>query len=152
MITTANEFETIPAFTSIAGDTLGTCTQREIACEMLKVLETASSVGCSQLWQDIATTTDDDQYLIDIQADLSQAIQDNCPLPDYCTVELQDGEWLVLPYVDDDLPRLEDTPDNLATIDGQTAYDILVVNDHGNVDFKQWDHNQCEYVTQWAMV
>lgn len=152
MITALNQFETIPAFEII---TSRLDSQRAIACDLIKALQRASSFDCSQLWQDIATTNDNDQYLIDIQADIAQTIQDNCPLPDYCTIELQDSEWRVVPYIDTDLPHLSHNPCYVTQpceFDGHKAYDIIVVNDHGNTDLMQWNDQKREYITTWAMV
>lgn len=153
-LTTLNEFETIPAYTHIAGDSLGTWSPRDIVTAMVMLLQSASSYDCRQLWQDIATTYDDEQYLIDVQSDIAQTIQDNCPLADYCTVELHDSEWRVVPYIDDDLQRLNFFPDTTSPFesDYMVQYDILVVNDHGNVDLMQWDHNKREYTLTWSMV
>lgn len=149
MVTTQNEFETIPAFTSIAGDTLGTWTQREIACRLIETLGKCSQYDTMQLYINTANCTDDDlETMFDIQADTADLITDNCPLPDYCTIYLQDGEWLVMPHIDDNLPRYDDIPDT----PNNGEYEILLVNDHGNVNFMTWNDQKREYVTQWAMV
>jgi len=147
-ITVNNEFETIPAFTHVAGDTAGTWSQRQIAVEMAKTLETVSSDSyiCHQTFIDIASSDDDDQFLMDVQQNLADMLTEHAPIPDYTNIALQDGEWFVKPYLDDELQRFDDCPDEFSDDT------ILIVNDHGNVTCMQWSESEKEYQSIWAMV
>lgn len=147
MITTLNQFETIPAFTHIAGSNNGSCSNKGIAFDMLKAYDKIRSenhVSSDKMWCDLAWCNDDDEYLLTLQAEIAELITQTDRLPRYCTIELQDGEWLVLPYIDESLERFSDIPDI------KTDDYILVVNDHGNVACMEWD--QGEYKSIWDMV
>ena len=147
MITVCNEFETIPAFETLAGCNVGENSPRSVVTELVKVLEMTTQADCSQYWRDIATSMDDDDYLVTLQDDLAQEIEDRAPIADYCTVSKQGEEWVVLPYIDEDLQRFDETP-----TETQGSDHILVISDHGNVTCMWWDCSKNEYVEIWSMV
>ena len=146
MLTARNEFETIPAWTTIAGSSFGTQSHRETTVELLKAVDLTTDADTRRLWVDLAECNDDNvEFMFDIQRDAADLLNDHAPLPDYCTVDLQDNEWTVLPYmIENDLARFEDIPD---TFEGDH---VLIVNDHGNVTCMRWTGS--EYESIWAMV
>lgn len=146
MITTENQFVAVPAFTILAGSSLGTWTNREIACELVATLGKVSDFDCLEFYTTIACCNDDDDILIDIQDDIAEKLNEYMPMPEFCTVTLNDGEWAVIPYIDDELNRVDEIPDDFSD-----EY-LLLVNDHGNVTCLQWSVNKQEYKSIWDMV
>jgi len=155
-----NEFETIPAFHHIAGDSLGTWSERDIVTAMIKFLSQCSQFDCAQYYIDIATTHDDDQYLIDLQDTIAQDITENCPLADYCTIELTDSEWKVSPYIDDELLKIDSIADKLIIIDTHTDditivktahYSYLYIDSFGNTLLMQWNATNLKYISVWSI-
>jgi hypothetical protein len=146
MITTSNEFETVPAFETLAGSSLGTWSNRAIAYELVSILEKVSQFDCLDFYKTIAACEDDSDILIIIQEDIVEKLNEYMPMPEFCTVTLQDGEWIVIPYIDDDLKRVADIPE------AYTDDYVLFVNDHGNVTCYQWNDTKREYVSIWDMV
>ena len=150
MITVRNEFETVPAFEHIAGSSFGTGSNRESACQLLKTLQTVSGYDCLKLWQDIAETNDENfDQLIDIQDEIAELLNEYMPMPEFCSVVLDDNEWRVIPSIenaDEDCKNFADYQD-----DYQGDF-ILVTNDHGNVTCQQWLQGEMVYVTIWDMV
>lgn len=150
MITVRNEFETIQAYEVFASGE----TAREVAIELLDILNMVSQDDGRYWWQQLARAFDDDTNEIeDIQREVADLIQSMAPLPASCTVSLRNGEWLVLPFIDECYPRLEECPDEF------TGDDIVyVVNDHGNVTCYEWQHtgepgiSDCVYTEIWSMV
>lgn len=91
-------------------------------------------------WKDLANTNDDD---VDV-ADYERIFDDYDVLPASCYITWQDNELIVLPFIDDDVPRLPDYPESFVE-------DVVyVVNDHGNITCQEW--NGKKYVTVWDMV
>jgi len=148
MITAKNEFETISAFESLAGSSSGTWTDRETTAELIRVLDLVQNqISTAEYYQDLAKCSDDDtQTMYEIQQEVAGHIEYYAPLPDCCSVTLQDNEWQVIPYIDEDLPRLEDIPETY------TEDLVYQVNDHGNVSLYKWHPNFREYREVWAMV
>jgi hypothetical protein len=153
MITVRNEFETVPAWEHIAGDSLGTWTERETTARMIEVLATVSQEDTTHRWKELALLNDEDtQEMTDMQDELAGLLNGNMPIPASCSVRLRDGEWKVLPYLDEDLPRLPDYQWESIRASGH-GYDIVyVVNDHGNVTCYEWNEAVLEYEDIWAMV
>ncbi len=155
MITARNEFETVPAFEHIAGSNNGSWTMRETAFSLISTLETISSYDTSRLYKDLAECNDDDGYLDDMQLEVMELLNEYMPMPEFCSVSLNDGEYTVTPYIDeyDDTPRLSDYPDTLYKDEsGMVHYTIFIVNDHGNVTCQTWNDQKREYITQWDIV
>ena len=147
MLTARNEFETIEAFTSIAGDSLGTWSDRETTAAMLEAVDTVTARDTHKLWVELARCTDDDpNNMWEIQRDAADLLNEFAPLPPYCVIDLTNSEWRVSPYLDDELERFEDTPEDYQ------GDDVLIVNDHGNVTLMHWNAADREYESVWSMV
>ncbi len=147
MLSTRFEFETVPAWTTIAGSRYGTETPRATAFELIQNLGLLNHHHADRLMSELAESYDDSQDILDIQDEAAEYLNDCLNMPSDCTVALDDGEWIVTPYVDEDLPRITDYPDKHIGED-----DALVVNDHGNVTRIQWDASSREYRTLWELV
>jgi len=147
-ITARHEFETIPAFTTIAGSSIGIQTPRETAIELLTTLDTIQSfMSTNKLWRELAQCSDTEtDILFEIQEEIAEHIAYYGNIPEFCSVTLQDNEFIVLPYLDDDLEKFNECPDDFH------GDHVLVVNDHGNVTCFQWDANDKSYKDIWAMV
>ena len=155
MITANNEFETVPAFTHIAGCSLGTWSQLDNLQGCIDAVSSTTQTDCKEYkamidkydhGNDISSH---DSFIIDeMIEEMIDILNNDMPIPDSCSVSWQDNELLVLPYIDDEIPRYEDIPDNLQNGD----YTIYVVNDHGNVTCMYWDDQKREYISQWDMV
>lgn len=153
MITVRNEFEAVPAFEHIAGDSLGTWTERETTTALIEVLETVSQVDTARLWKDLAMLSDDDfGDMLDIQEEVVCELNESMAMPAYCHVTLQDNEWRVTPYIDEEVVCM--STDVWYEVDqNQHGFDhVYVVNDHGNVTCWEWREDKVEYVPIWAMV
>ena len=154
MITVHNEFETVPAFEHIAGDSLGTWTQRETTAEMIHAIDLISDQDrTSVLWIYLAKAADDDlEEMTGLQEQAADILNEHMPMPAYCRVTLQDNEWRVLPYLDEEVPRM--STDDWDEVDqNQHGFDhVYVVNDHGNVTCWEWRQDKVEYVSIWSMV
>ena len=147
MLTARNEFETIDAWTTIAGSSIGNQTDRETTAEILDAVDLVTPCDTHKLWKELAECPDDNtECMWEIQRDAADLLNEYAPLASYCSIDLADNEWTVLPYMDDELPRFEDTPE---TFEGD---DVLVVNDHGNVTLMHWHSIDREYESVWAMV
>jgi len=149
MITARNEFETIPAFTTIAGSSHGQQSQRETTLELIDNLSLTSQYNCESLYRELAEMTDNDENMFDLQDEVAQYIYDNAPLPEFCSVTLQDNEYIVLPCLEsaeEECKKVADIPD-----DNQGDF-ILYVNDHGNVTCLQWNEGCRAYDVIWDMV
>ena len=142
MVTVRNEFEAIPAFEHLAGSSFGTWSDLEVTETMLEI---ARKVSSTTFLPDLEPSEDDAQcvhYMV--QQECAEEIQHH--VAPFCTVELLDNEWRVLPYIDDELPQVEDYPEE------HIGDYILQVNDHGNVTLLEWQYNQNDYRSVWAMV
>lgn len=149
MITAKNEFETVPAFEHIAGCFLGTWSNRESTCELLRTLHKVSDYDCMKLWQDIAYAGDDSDQWFEIQDEIAELLNEYMPMPEFCRVVLDDNEWKIIPSIelaDEDCKNFDDYQD-----DYQGDF-ILVTNDHGNVTCQQWLQGEMTYITIWDMV
>ena len=161
-ITVRNEFETIPAWTRIAGSSHETWTDREITCEMIKVLSEVTSRTniCNEFWKQVAEEPDsvasesrlaihsareskNPDHWIEIQDAVADEI--TLHLPAYCYLTMKNNEWQVIPFIDKCLTQLDETP--------ETYQDdhILVVNDHGNITCMEWDFGAEKYIPIWNM-
>lgn len=137
----------IEAFTHLAGSSYGTWTDYETTKAMVDIaIKVSGHPATLNLRQELETLGEDDisGAYFEIQQEASEYIQDY--VEDYCAVSLDDNEWRVTPYVDDELPTFDDYQD-----DYQGDH-ILIVSDHGNVTCQRWDYDKAEYVTIWDMV
>ena len=147
MVTTSNEFETIPAWEHIAGCSLGTWSDYDTAKALVDAAVAISSdSGALTMQSELNEVNEDDTsgILFDFQDDAAEYINNHATIEDYCSLDVQDGEWIVRPYIDDELPSFDDYQD-----DYQGDH-VLIVNDHGNVTCQRW--NGKAYVTIWDMV
>lgn len=158
-ITARNEFETIPAFTTIAGSTAGGWTEREVCIALLEAIDNV--IGFSETfekWKELAAIHDDDTLTFFMDELVEYFNESVDTMPEFCSLQWQDNELLIVPNVDnalDDTQTLDVIPDVQNPIkddSGQTAYTITHVNDHGNVDLLQWDESKREYVIAWSVV
>lgn len=136
------------AFETLAGSTCGTYTLREICADMIDAHTQAIGDNSQyDMREELARASDDDAEIMDdIIRDCIDALNEaDDILPPSCTVDWHDGEILVLPYIDDDVPRVAGLPDG-PTDDGL----VYVVNDHGNVGCYAW--NGSDWLYQWGMV
>jgi hypothetical protein len=151
MITTSKNLETIPAWEHVAGSSLGTWSEVEITEALIKAVESIrSDSSVHELREDweklnyFLNGRQDHDAIYDFQVDAVDLINSHGTVEDYCTLDVQDGEWMVRPYIDDELPRFDDYQD-----DYQGDH-VLIVNDHGNATCQRW--NGKAYVTIWDMV
>lgn len=144
-----NEFETISAWTILAGANQGGWTKREMAVALLKALDQVTEHDITKkLWVGLAECDDNqEQDIIEVQQNTAELFNDVAPLPAYCHVVMENSEWRVIPYVtEDDLQKVDEIPDDY--IDDH----ILQVSDHGNVSCYEWNHGLGAYQEIWAMV
>lgn len=142
-----NEFETISAFTTLAGANQGGWTNREVAVALLKALDQVTEHDITKkLWVGLAEYDDQEQDIIEIQQAIVELFNDVALLPAYCHVVMENNEWRVVPYIDEGLQRVSEIPDDY--IDDH----ILQVSDHGNVSCYEWNHGLGSYQEIWAMV
>ena len=149
MITARNEFETIPAFTHIAGCSLGTWSDYDSAKALVDAAVSISSdSSVLKLKAEFEEISEDDEtgILYEFQDDATQFINDHDTLEDYCSLSVDDGEWIVRPYIDDELPSFDDYQEEFQ------GDHILIVNDHGNTTCQRWDYSTNEYKTIWDVV
>ncbi|GAF84818.1 unnamed protein product [marine sediment metagenome] len=154
MLTTRNEFETIPAFEVITGSSYGGFTPREIAVDLIYAIEKVTNlIDTKQDWQYLATYSDNELTEIDeLISEYIQHLNYYAPIPDSCSIDWHDNELIVMPYIDDEIERFEDCPDDFSD-------DVIyVVNDHGNVTCYRWNPNDVSgnqtgaYNAIWDMV
>ena len=135
MITNRNEFETIPAFEVITGSSHGGFTNREMAIDLIKAVEMVSPMVCTNDWKLLAEYSDDDQEINDLIAEYVEHLNYYAPIPDSCVIEWHDNELIVMPYMDDEIPRFEDVPESFVE-------DVIYqVSDHGNCTCYRWNPN-----------
>ena len=91
--------------------------------------------------------------MFDIQRTIAECLDSDMPMPEFCSVVLDDNEWRVVPSIesaDEDCENFDDYQDEYK------GDFILVTNDHGNVTCQQWKPPfvNClpEYITIWDMV
>jgi hypothetical protein len=153
-ITARNEFETIPAFEVITGSNYGGYTPREIAVDLITALgKVTGLIDTRSDWQELAAASDDESEVIEsIISDYVDHLNYYAPIPESCSIRWHDNELIVLPYIDDEIPRYEECPDSF--VDDV----VYVVNDHGNVTCYQWNPNDVSgnqtgaYNVIWEMV
>ena len=149
-----NEFETISAFEVITGSTYGGFTPREIAVDLINALEIVTSlIDTKRDWQELAAAPDDETEVIEgIISDYIDHLNCYAPIPDSCAIGWHDNEIIVMPYIDDEIPKFEDVPDSF--IDDV----IYQVSDHGNCTCYRWNPNDVSgnqtgaYNEIWSMV
>lgn len=151
MITARNEFETVPAYEHLAGSSFGTWSDRETTIALINALDTVQShVDTKPLYKELAALNDDNsESMIEMQEEVTDHLNYYMPMPEFCSVELYDNEFSVMPNLEsakEDCGILTEYPEV------RTTDNILVVNDHGNVTCQQWNYNKLEYVTIWDMV
>lgn len=150
MLSVRNEFETVPAFETIAGSSIGVSSDRETTAEMIEAVETTTSIhklSTDRFWQELARLSDDNSgEMYEIQEECADLLNESMPMPEFCSVTLEDNEWRVIPEIDDYLTRVSDIPEEYSE-----DY-LLLVNDHGNVTCLEWNNNTREYQSIWDMV
>tara|TARA_R100001143_G_scaffold28420_1_gene28079 strand:- start:2444 stop:2899 length:456 start_codon:yes stop_codon:yes gene_type:complete len=147
MITARHQFETIPAFTVIAGCSLGTWSDRESALAMLDAM---AAVGhdVTKHYRELAQDTDDN---IDLDWYSDLAVDVLCDhTPKYTYIGWQDGEFTVLPNVEEALEDLE-SGDELPDCRPVEGY-FCLVNDHGNVTLYRWSGNDVTSADDWSEI
>jgi hypothetical protein len=153
--------QSLRPFEVLAGSSHGLSTPRQTAieliafCNLFEFSGTGADVAIQKAFQEkvqgytyeLASTADENSDdIFEIQEDLATLINEYVPLPVSCTLSLQDNEWIVLPYIDDELPRLDECPETFVD-------DVIYsVNDHGNVDCYEWIPAKQEYRNVWSMV
>ena len=152
MLTARNEFETIPAFEVITGSSYGGYTPREIAVDLINAVEQFGLCLYPEDWKNLATYEDNSQEISDFIIEYTDLLNDCAIIPDSCSLTWHDNELIVMPYVDDEIEKFEDCPDDYSD-------DVIyVVNDHGNVTCYRWNPNDVSgnqtgaYNEIWAMV
>ena len=150
------QIEGYDPFDVIAGSSLGGWSSREMAAEIIRhcVILSSDSGTAERLYKELAETPDDD---IDVDGWTSELIDTAADsLPPYCAIEWRDNELTVLPYIDDDLMRLDHHLDHyndgLAYPPGDPIREYLHVNDHGNIDCMVWNHNKQQFDNAWSIV
>ena len=139
------------AFDVLAGSNFGDCSNREICISLIELLvkeDTGGPLGPVLIpdhYMELAELFDDDENgMLDLIDRLIADIEYYCAVPVCCNVAWQRREVIIKPYVDEDLPRLEEVPDKFLE-------DVLyTVSDHGNVSCWQWVGSSYDY--QWGMV
>lgn len=141
-MTTKYDFQ---PFETLAGSTFCYSPAETVA----DLIECARQVDSSNLqgadWQTELDANDDDQtedsgqILADLADDIIDYLNDAASLPPSCTIGWQDGEVMVIPYIDHDAPRIEDGSDI-----------FYAVNERGNVTCYAWDGSA--YRSVWDMV
>ena len=163
------------AFDVLAGSDLGTWSECEVIEELIDILNfqcgpESKKVALQIIHESDQAMTDNNtsvlddlepEYLNDLFNDLIDSLNDFALHPDSTYIESRNGEVIVTPYLDDDLPRLADHPENMVYANigtgqgfdadnNQVPHEYYLVNDHGNVDFMQWDGSK--YANTWSMV
>ena len=149
MIDATNEFETIPAFEILAGSSFGTWSLREVAAEMISNVSKTTQVDTAMYWQELASATDNDLETMEWVITVCMEDMNTYSLiPDSCCIEWTDNEIVVMPYIDDEIPRFEDVPDS------HVEDVIYQISDHGNCTCYRWDYSKspARYVEVWAIV
>lgn len=141
---------TLKPFDHLAGSSFGTWTNAEVMDELnllLSKLNDQYKIDENEL-TGVSPDSEDYNVIVDgVIDELIDLLQDYAP--DYCTVQWEDNEVRVIPYIDDELPKVSDIP--LTNVINDTIVnEILVVNDHGNVSYMTWDGE--DFVSQWDMV
>ena len=152
MLTTSHEFETIPAFTVIAGSSQGGYSSRELAIEIIKAANTISTVSPTEInaaWKDLAEQNDDEVDVAEFEV-----LLDGCNLPPCCSLQWHDNEYMVMPDLESAREEAEvgdETPDH-----GLCSGNLfLVINDHGNATLYQWQEGPTvigHWREQWGIV
>lgn len=148
MITVRNEFEAIEAFEHVAGESTGSWSVRETAATMIDVVSMVTNIDTLRYWIELAKLTDDQvDAMFEMQEELAEALNDNAPLPPYCSVTCDDSEWRVLPMLPDpeEVERVEELPED------HTEDELLVFNDHGKATLYTWNLHTFEYDEQWEI-
>ena len=157
MITTSNEFESIPVWEHITGSSDGGYTQWEMANDLVNVAVCVSSdSSVLELQSELQSMPDDlsddqDQQCIEIQEAAIQIIESATSFPEYCSLSFEDNECIVRPYIDDELPTFEDYKNDMPQDEFLGDF-VLNVNDHGNITCLKYDYNTKEYDEYWSMI
>ena len=163
------------AFDVLAGSDLGTWSECEVIEELIDVLNFQCGPDAKNLalqtiretdqeMEDESTSCLDDLspgYLNMLFQDLIDSLNDFASTPGSTYIECRNGEVIVMPYLEDDIVRLSDHPNEMVSanigttqcfdVNGdEVPYEYYHVNDHGNVDYMAW--NGTEYVNIWSMV
>lgn len=134
----------IQAYEVIAGTTFRSCTERELACQIINEANERDIITQADVidaWQELAALDDDE-----VSAAAFEDLLEDAELPPFCGLEWHDGELVCLPHTIElammDVATGDELPDESSQWEGEL---FAVVNDHGNVRLYQ----QCEY--QWIL-
>ena len=149
------------AFDVIAGCSLGTWTQIMVLEELIDTLNfntngqqdgTKPCAGSRECAKDLIhdldhIQPDNEDYDVLVDEMVIEAIGHlnyYAEIPESTTIGWRDNEVTVIPFIDEDNPRVADWPeDYLEDI-------VYLINDHGNVDCLEWRNG--EYRSIWDMV
>lgn len=147
----------LEAFETLAGSIYGGYTMRMVAAELIARMPNSGANDMQfELLTALAETSDDEpETLASIVDEAIDYLQCTEVLPPFCSIQWEDNEVRVIPYVDDELPRVSDP----AELDERTEDYVLSVTDHGNVTL--WERvgepvprtdGYSEYREVWSMV
>ena len=150
-ISARNEFEPVSAYTTIAGCSIGTESPRQVTYDLIKTLQTVQShIDVCPFYASLALCDDEEtQDMFEISEEIAEHLNYYMPMPEFCSVVLEDSEWRVIPSIesaDEECENLEECPDTYV------ADFVTATNDHGNVTCYQWNPNQFKYSEIWSMV
>lgn len=147
------------AFQHIAGCSLGTWSDLDSAIGCLDFIQAYDNhPGYNDIYPDALLKKEFRDLCVDHEnIDLdwySELVTDHCSdaLPVSCAFSWDDGEFRITPFIDDDIPKFEELPEDEkeAEINPDNDDFIYVVNDHGNVTCYQWRDR--EWISIWDMV
>lgn len=131
------------AFETITGSNIGNMSEMECAQDIIKLLsaipETKEKAG---KWQDeliSMSLSDNESDVFDFLDELVDELRDYAETPESCSIDWEDNELRVIPYVDDCGTILDDSVDV-----------IYRSNDHGNITCYEFDGDS--YKAIWSMV
>ena len=162
MITARYEFEIIPAFTVIAGSSFILDTEEALR-DMLQALDKIGQYEASDILEELNALTEEqkeeDSCLVtDMLIRCEGLFEQVLNIPESCGFAWQDNEYMVLPYIDEYLPKLSEVPfdDELQKdINPDNESIIYIVNCHGNVSCYKWQEYFDRFdawLLQWSMV
>ncbi len=144
----------VKPFDHIAGCSTGTWTDGESVIAILDFIQAIEDnpqynetfPPMAQYWKefavDLVNDKADDLDTIDLDYWTDRLIE-HCDvvLPAYCSFSWEDNELRVVPYIDDELTKVDELP----CIDGEWEHAnpdneeyILLINDHGNATLFEW--------------
>ena len=162
MITAKHEFEIIPAFTVIAGSS-SKHDPEDALRDMLSALDKIGQYEDSDILEELNGLTEEEKeadhcLVMDLLVRCEELFFQVQNIPESCGFAWQDNEYMVLPYIDEYLPKLSEVPfDDELQIDINPDNEsiIYIVNCHGNVSCYKWQEYFDRFdawLLQWSMV